>query len=341
MRKNLFLALLALLPLFSVAPAKCANFSLEKTEFMPLEQVNIQVSVSGWFRPVNVTVLLNGYPVAAQVYDASSSLYTSFLMPNGKPETLSLRVIALDCNQTHFVDSTVAIKRVESSEDISIKMLMENVTAARTRMEEIAASLNASLNAVITRLGTVTELERETHGMLADVNSSMIAEVSNAVFELSQELGALREALATLKTDTVDVKMLATGINDATHSGNVAIANVQSQVAEVQKNVYITLAVSAVAATAASAVAIAAITVSRRGRASRTATSIEATASMLENPQVEKRSDSDFDALTEYCQQHGLKHKTIGNQAEALLTKQQKTEPRREKSKLIRRIVSE
>ncbi len=246
-QKKLFLALLVMLPFFSAGPANCANFNLEKTEFMPLEQVNVRVSVSGWFRPINVTFLLNGYPVATQTYDAGSSLYVSFLMPNGKPETISLRVIAWDCNQTHIVDSTATVRRVESNEAANIKMLMGNLTAARTGIEDFATILNtvaANINTVITSLNAISKLERETQGLLTSINGSVITEISNTASSLSLKLGALQEALATLKTDTEDVKTLATGTNEATNSGNAAITNVQTQVYEVHSKVVFTFVLS-------------------------------------------------------------------------------------------------
>ena len=239
-QKKFFLALLVMLPFFSAGPAKCANFNLEKTEFMPLEQANVRVSVSGWFRPINVTVLLNSYPVVTQVYDAGSSLYVSFLMPNGKPETLSLRVIAWDCNQTHTIDSTTTVKRVESSEASNIKMLMGNLTAVRTSLNTVSTSLNT----LITSLDAISKLERETQGLMADINGSVITEISNTASGLGLKLGALQEALVTLKTDTENVKTLATGINEAINSGNAAIANVQTQVYEVYSKVVFTFVLS-------------------------------------------------------------------------------------------------
>jgi len=209
---------------------------------MPLEQVNIQVSgVSGWFRPINVTVFLNSYPVPSQVYDAGSMLYVSFLMPYGKPENLSLRVIAWDCNRTHAADSTATVKRVESSEAANIRMLMGNLTAVRTKIDSLTATLNtvaANLNAVITSLNAISKLGQETKTLLTSVNGSVTAKISNVAFDLSREIDVIQEVLSTLKVDAEDVKTIATGINEATHSGNVIVANLQSQVAWLQKTVY-------------------------------------------------------------------------------------------------------
>ena len=206
---------------------------------MPLEQVNIKIGVSGWFRPINVTVLLNNYPVPSQVYDAGSILYVSFLMLNGKPEDLSLRVIAKDSNQTNTADSVMTIKRVESAE---IKMLMENITAIRTKLDSLEDII---IQTTTPRLDTIIALENELRDLLAmargeisNVNSSVLTKVSNVAFELRQEFEALRNELASLKMDTADVKALATGINEATHNGNVIVANLQSQVAWLQKTVY-------------------------------------------------------------------------------------------------------
>jgi prefoldin subunit 5 len=238
--KSLYLLVLLVALLFNTAPARCT--SLEKTEFMPLEQVNIRIdNVAIWIRPITVTVLLNDYPVATSFYDAGSDLHVSFLMPNGEPENLTLRVIAVDLNQTNAADSVFYIKRGES---YGFTQLKGNVSSLEDRISHINS-----------RLDNLTVLEQELRDTLTDlqsgvggVNSSLIAEINNVAFDLNQELDALQEELAALKADTMDVKTLTAGINDAAHSGNIITQDIQSQVNEIQETVYKVLAFSIISA---------------------------------------------------------------------------------------------
>jgi len=253
MRKSLLCVLFLPILLIGVAPAECTSMSLEKAEFLPLEQVNIRINdVSGWFRPVNVTVLLNGYPVESLVYDAGSGLNVSFILPNGKPENLTLRVIAGDFNKTHMVNTTMLIERVESDETVQNKMLMENLS-------NLEGSIVDSINS---RLDNLTALEQEIHEMLTQVqtrisvfNSSLIAEINGAAFELSQELSTVRGELAALKTDSAAVKTLTLGINDAVHTSNILTQDIQLQVTELQDRVFLALLFS-IAAAVASVIAV-------------------------------------------------------------------------------------
>jgi len=145
-KSRLTLILLAVL-LVSSSSVKC--ISLEKTEFMPLEQVNIRINnVSNWTRPVDVTVLLDGYPVTVAVYDVGSDLYVSFIMPAGKPANISLRIIAKD-NQTNFASTTRTIERVESNENIQIKFLEEKVAQLAEKisaLEKVTSRLKPQLD---------------------------------------------------------------------------------------------------------------------------------------------------------------------------------------------------
>jgi prefoldin subunit 5 len=239
-RKHPYLLVLLIVLLFNIAPARCT--SLEKTEFMPLEQVNIRIdNVAIWIRPITVTVLLNDYSVATSVYDAGSDLYVSFLMPNGEPENLTLRVSAVDLNQTNAADSMFSIIRVESYEFTQLK---GNVSSLEDRIGHINSRLD-NLTVLEQELrDTLTELQSGVGG----VNSSLISEINNFAFELSQELDALQEELSTLNADTMDLKALVVGINDATQSGNIITQDVQNQVAEIQETVYKALAFSIISA---------------------------------------------------------------------------------------------
>jgi len=242
MRNALVFALVIMLPLFYVMAAKGATVSLEKTNFMPLEQVNIQVGVSGWNRPINVTILLNGYPVAVQTYDAGTVLYVSFLMPNGKPGTLALRVFAKDYNATHSADSdTLTIKRLESSETTIDRIIMGNLTTLMASVEKDSASLNT----ILTRL---VNFELDFQGLLTNVNASLVSEIGNTTSALGVKISTLQNALVALETDAEDLKALAIEISDSETSGNTAITDLQTQVNDLQRTIWSVLVFSSVSA---------------------------------------------------------------------------------------------
>jgi len=286
-KSRLLLILLAvLLVSSSLTQVKC--ISLEKTEFKPFEQVNVRINhVSSWTRPVDVTVLLDGYPVTVAVYDAGSDLYVSFIMPAGKPADLSLRVFAKDANQTNLADSTRTIKRVESNETAQmIEVLKENVTQLMGNVSRLAEKVSALENITSSLNPQLDALQQKLNDLQSQVNNTLITAVNNAAFELKQELNAVHEELVTLKTDTADMKTLASMINDAASTGNAAASNVQMQLNDLHNTVYAALGLSAVTAVAAASSLV--VSVHRRKRSRGIKPQKEKKPSLKEEANLEK-----------------------------------------------------
>jgi len=175
-KSRLMLILLAvLLVSSSLTQVKC--ISLEKTEFKPFEQVNVRINhVSSWTRPVDVTVLLDGYPVTVTVYDAGSDLYVSFIMP-----------AQLMGNVSRLAEKVSALENITSSLNPQLDALQQKLNDLQsqvnntliTAVNNAAFELKQELNAVHEELVTVKTDTADVKSLAAEINEA--ASTGNAV----------------------------------------------------------------------------------------------------------------------------------------------------------------